>query len=286
MVANFRYASIEQYQAELSIAIRLSNHNMEIAALAGQDHEPGNAKSDEALSQSIEAVKFIVSATAAHFGWLKCPHIDDAARRLGYWVDSDDHKWSELNVRARALRDNIRSELKEHLFYHYPRDRGRKLAQWREDWKLVLSSFPELELEIFSATDCYALQHHTASVFHSMRVAEHGLRALTRERNIVLAKGKPVEWATWQEVIRALDEEIKRIGLMPAGGDKDATLQFYSGARADLNGFKDEYRNSVMHVRENYDEFQAVRALTKVHAFMERLASKLNSSGPAADPEV
>jgi hypothetical protein len=53
-------------------------------------------------------------------------------------------------------------------------------------------------------------------------------------------------------------------------------LAFYSGARADLNGFKDEYRNLVMHVRAMYDEHEALGALTKVNAFMERLAAKID----------
>jgi hypothetical protein len=45
---------------------------------------------------------------------------------------------------------------------------------------------------------------------------------------------------------------------------------------ADLNGFKDEYRNLVMHVRADYDESQALRAIQRVHAFLERLSEKLD----------
>ena len=63
-----------------------------------------------------------------------------------------------------------------------------------------------------------------------------------------------------------------------AGRAKDAALAFYSGARADLNGFKDEYRNAVSHVRVVYDEHQALRALTQVQTFMERLAEKLDDT--------
>ncbi|MGB8276788.1 MAG: hypothetical protein WCF20_02470 [Methylovirgula sp.] len=130
--------------------------------------------------------------------------------------------------------------------------------------------------EAFNATDCYALGQNTASVFHSMRVAEHGLRALAKERRLTLPKNKPLEWATWQDIIKALDDEIAVIGRKKAGAPKDLALEFYSGARADLNGFKDEYRNLVMHARATYDEHQAVSALTKVHAFMERLAAKMD----------
>jgi len=43
-----------------------------------------------------------------------------------------------------------------------------------------------------------------------------------------------------------------------------------------LNGFKDEYRNLVMHVRARYDQHQSLRAMTNVNAFMERLAAKID----------
>src|SRR5205085_247391 len=106
---------------------------------------------------------------------------------------------------------------------------------------------------------------------HSMRIAEHGLRALAYERRVKLPRNKQVEWGTWQELIKALDDEIKLIGLKAkAGQAKDAALAFYSGARADLNAFKDEYRNQVSHVRAAYDELQALRALNNVNSFMER----------------
>ena len=143
----------------------------------------------------------------------------------------------------------------------------------------LYAAFPSIKPEVFSAIDCYTLGHNTASVFHSMRVAEHGLRAIAKERKVRLPKNKQIEWATWQDIIKAINSEIAVIGGKKAGAAKDAALEFYSGARADLNGFKDEYRNLVMHVRATYDEHQALRALTKVHAFMERLAAKIDHKG-------
>lgn len=208
--------------------------------------------------------------------WLNCAHITEAAKRLKYWGAHEADTWPELNTRARALRDAITTELKDYLFYQYPKDKGKKFRSWKRDWETSIKAFPAIEWDVYEATDCYALQHNTASVFHSMRVAEIGLRALAKERKIRLKKDKPLEWGTWQDIIRELDDEIKIIAGKKAGSAKDTALAFYSGARADLNGFKDEYRNLVMHVRARYDEFQALRALTNVHDFMERLAAKID----------
>jgi hypothetical protein len=271
MVANFKFGSVNRLLVELNIMISVSNHNMKL--LAGAKDE----RYREAVDQCILSIKQNGEIAEKLLSGLKCQHIDSALRALRNLLKADgEFSWSELNTRARALRDAIEIDLGEYYYYQYPRQKSLRLRSWAEDWKESLASFPGIRTEVFHATDCYALGRDTASIFHSMRVAEHGLRALAKERRVKLPKNKPVEWATWQEVIRALDEEIRVIGGKRAGAAKDAALEFYSGARADLNGFKDEYRNLVSHVRATYDELQALRALTTVNAFMERVASKID----------
>ena len=178
---------------------------------------------------------------------------------------------------VRTLRETFESGLNFKYFYKYPQRKAEIFLRFGGDWAEINKAFPAIKTEAECAVDLYALNHNTASVFHSMRVAEHGLRALAKERKLILPKSKPIEWGTWQEIIKALDDEIKVIGSTgKAGAVKDRALEFYSGARADLNGFKDEYRNLVMHVRVEYDELQALRAYQRVFAFMERMAKKLD----------
>ena len=45
--------------------------------------------------------------------------------------------------------------------------------------------------DIMDAVDAYALGLNTACVFHLMRIAEHGMRALARERKVKLIKINP-----------------------------------------------------------------------------------------------
>ena len=177
---------------------------------------------------------------------------------------------------VRVLRETFEQNLQFRHFYRYPQAKAMMVAMAEPEWKRITDAFPDLKEDAMAAVDCFALGHPTASVFHSMRVAEHGLRALAKERKIQLPKNKPVEWGTWREIIRKLDDEIKIVNGKKAGKAKDAALEFYSGARADLNGFKDEYRNLVMHVRAKYDELEARRAILKVHEFMGRLSEKIN----------
>jgi hypothetical protein len=112
-----------------------------------------------------------------------------------------------------------------------------------------------------------------------MRVAEHGLRAVAKERRVKLIKNKPIKWATWQEIIRAIRDAQAEIGkTKPAGPGKDEALAFYSGAVSHLEAFKDKYRNLVMHVRENYDEHQADGVMMHVREFMAWLSAKIGEN--------
>lgn len=108
-----------------------------------------------------------------------------------------------------------------------------------------------------------------------MRVAESGLRALARERRVSVPK-KPLEWATWQDILSKIKKSVDAMTMWRAGPAKDAALEFYRGAQGEFESFKDTYRNNVMHSRQSYDEFRAASVLIHVRDFMERLASKID----------
>jgi hypothetical protein len=279
MAANFFWSAVHSMLTQSTMMIQVSHKNMKQVELNGGPDDPrvtNDPNLPKAIEQCIQFIGFVNDVHANHLAALKCAHIDRAVRSLGSWIFGPPWPWSELNVRARAVRDAVETELKEYLYFQYPKLKGEKIRTWPEDWKASLAAFPEIKFEVFDAADCYAMGRDTASVFHSMRIAEHGLRSLAKERKIRLPKNKPVEWGTWQDIIKELDKEIEAIGKKKSGAAKDAALEFYSGSRADLNGFKDEYRNLVMHVRARYDQHQALRAMTNVNAFMERLAAKID----------
>jgi len=280
MVVNFSFSGVNGCLVELSNLIRVSHNNMQrpqgtiLHGVSATERQ----KDQQALTDCKDSASKTCDLLEALLSWIECDHIGSAIRALRQWSKAEYPQWSELNTRARALRNAIITELRRYLFYQYPLEKGRKFAAWKDEWKTIVDAFPQCAGDVFDAVDCYGLQKETASVFYSMRIAEHGMRALAKERRLKLPKDKPLEWGSWMEIIKALDTEIGAIGRKRPGATKDAALEFYSGARADLNGFKDEYRNLVMHVRATYDEHQALRALTKVQAFMERLATKIGHS--------
>src|ERR1035437_6377080 len=156
------------------------------------------------------------------------------------------------------------------------RDRKAAAPVWAHIWK----SFPLAKDDCREAVYCYALERNTACVFHSMRAAEIGLRALARRMKVTLPKNKRLEWAQWQEILKEMKDKTEAFAkTVKAGPANDDLLEFYNGAIGQFYGFKDEFRNQVMHVRGAYDEFDAARALTRVRDFMEELAERIDQNG-------
>lgn len=245
---------------------------MSLAALTDAYELPGSRKIPDLNighgKEIVEAVSAVANELDLKTAKHRLMHFELALR---YSMTEADYK-SEIKV----LRDAIKHDLSERRFYHYPPAKLDVLMKFYPQWKQISEAFPPVREEALSATDCYALDHNTASVFHCMRVAEYGLRALAKERRVRLPRDKPIDWGQWQEIIREIAKEAARIGdKAKPGTPKDNALSFYSGAVSDLNAFKDEYRNQVMHVRKTYDEHQALRALVKVHAFMERISERI-----------
>jgi hypothetical protein len=169
----------------------------------------------------------------------------------------------------------VEDDLKFERFFHYKQNRVRPYMNRGHEWAPTLAAFPSLANEIDEGLDCYGLEHNTACVFHMMRIAEIGMRALARERGVSFPK-HPLEWADWQNVLEQTEKKAKMAtDGMPRGSKKDAIQAFYSDAIGQLHGFKDTYRNVVMHVRRNYDELDALRAINQVRDFMNRLSTKI-----------
>jgi hypothetical protein len=188
--------------------------------------------------------------------------------RYGYFSLGND-----LSVLMQAIEDDIKFE----RFFHYSQHRARPLISMRGEWAatLALTAFSSVEKEIERGLDCFGFEDYDGCVFHMMRVAEMGMRALARERQVTFPK-HPLEWADWQNIIEGIEKSVRTTGpAMSRGPAKDAALAFYSGAVGQLHAFKDTFRNATMHVRKNYDELEALRAINQVRDFMNGLSAKI-----------
>jgi hypothetical protein len=153
---------------------------------------------------------------------------------------------------------------------------------------VVEMAFPSASDEIKEASTCYALGRSTAAVFHLMRAAERGLRALAVAVNALPTSptAKPIELENWDPIIGRIGDasatfiqecENKKLHI-----EKANAKAFFNATLADYYAFKDAIRNILMHDRSGgtYDEFQALSARNRVEECFNRMAKKLSEDAP------
>jgi hypothetical protein len=126
-------------------------------------------------------------------------------------------------MELKPLLEALEDDLQKKFFYHYPRQKAITLLRIRIDWAASLGAHPS---EVDAGVDCYAIGHYAACVFHLMRVAEIGMGALARERQVSFPK-HPLEWAEWQNIIDQIDAgaEAATAG-MSRGAERRAIVLF------------------------------------------------------------
>jgi hypothetical protein len=199
---------------------------------------------------------------------------DRLARIWGMW--SRPITYGALAIELKPLLEALEDDLKKLHFYRYPQHKTIEFLRIPGTWTATLNAFPLIRPEIESGVDCYALEHNAASMFHMMRVAEVGMRALARERQVSFPR-HPIEWAEWENIIDQIESKAKAATATPPmsrGPARDAARTFYTGAVAQLRAFK-ETRNRLMHMRGSFDELDALWAIGQVRDFMNGLPAKI-----------
>ena len=146
--------------------------------------------------------------------------------------------------------------------------------------KSVRSAFPSAKEEIKAAGNCMAVGLDTAAVFHLMRAAEFGMRALAVKLNVKL-KRKPIEHAGWNELIEQIEKKIRdrreRYDKSRKKNKKELEFLKFCRMMADeLFIFKEIWRNNTMHSISSYNASEAMGVFNRVQSFMQRLAAKIS----------
>lgn len=156
------------------------------------------------------------------------------------------------------MADVVHNELLSRNFYYVEPDKAKHHSLYLPK---ISDRFPLATKELVMAGNCFTASVPTACVFHSMRAAEIGVRALAKELGISFPD-KPIELAEWQQILDQADSKIKAMSQLPRGTFKDEELKFYSQAAVQFRYFKDAWRIRVAHAREVYDDAQALQVLS------------------------
>jgi len=169
------------------------------------------------------------------------------------------------------LIDAIRSELRSKLFVYIP---IRRAAYFEIDPpSKVEDAFPAASKEIIAAGNCLAAGLYTASVFHSMRAAELGVRAMGTELGVEFPYD--ISLADWQSILDQIESKIKAMRNLPRSEVRDSDQRFFSEAATQFRYFKDGWRVRVAHARETYDESQAIKVVDHGRDFFVTLSERL-----------
>lgn len=194
----------------------------------------------------------------------------DRVKRFSRLIAKSNVTNREVHYQIKALREAIDDGLRGQLIYRYPKEKAEILLSWRRDWKAVVAGFPITEADIKAGVDIWAMGHHTASVFHMMRVLEYGLGALAP--NV----GRVFDIQNWQNIINEIESAIRQENkTLPRGADKNERLRFLSEAAKEFSYFKDGWRNYVSHNKCTYDDYQARSVMEHTRQFMTILVANL-----------
>jgi hypothetical protein len=185
--------------------------------------------------------------------------------------------WQELQSELGVLRQSIEADLEKLDFVSIHPNKAVVMRGMERDWGRVWEVIPRAKADTEEAVYCYALERNTATVFHSMRVAEFGLRHIARKVGVKLIdKGKPqpIEFATWDKVIQGINAQIAVARTLPQGPRRNARLKFYSDVAEQCAWIRDIWRNEVSHTRKNWNDAEALGVLNRVRDFMSLLSSQ------------
>jgi hypothetical protein len=191
----------------------------------------------------------------------------------------------------------VQAELESKYFFYISAERAKYLVLYDVDKKSdeagpelsevgteilrflpCIKTFPSTVFDLEEAGNCFATGVFTACVFHLMRMCEYGLVSLAR------SIGADPSISSWEAILRKIASKIQEMDKThPVGWENDKA--FYSESAALMLNVKNSWRNSVSHIRRNYDEPRARRIFNSVEALMIHLAGRLKETEmPAESP--
>jgi len=213
------------------------------------------------------------------------------------WFDGQESEGAVLAAHLAHVQATINARMPYVRFFILANDRLKYYDNLEIFGDQVVSKFPSAKFDITEALNCLALERNTAAVFHLMRVAEWGMRALAADLGVkgvpknrkavskaavaslppTRTKYTPIEFSEWEKILQELSNSVaQKMQNTKRGSKKQALQEFYYPVLQDIQAIKDAYRNHVMHTRRVYSQEDADAVLSHVLRIMKVLATKVS----------
>lgn len=170
-----------------------------------------------------------------------------------------------------SLHESIVDALKNRKFLYMPSQDAKFYISDHLFPGNLVERFPDAIHDVLDAETAFAVGLYTACVFHSMRVAEHGLRFIATALKVdITDNGKPcpVEFVTWEKVLQAIENKRAELRRETKSGALIQQQRYYAEAASHCAHLKDWFRNDAMHSRRSYVQAEALAALSRSAEFM------------------
>ena len=244
-----------------------------ICYLSGGITQGYGSKAVSAFPPMKDSVETAMKQMAEEIGPLPIsPVIQDSFVRIWNRIRDDDAlRIDTAETLMKELSNQIIQDLRLNLFLVISAERARFYEPEEPFFgEQVDRVFPSASADIAAAGLGLAYEEWTAAIFHMMRATEVALKKLAKGLGV-----KNVVVKEWQTLLADIDTAIQQKYQQPKTARRDRSIQFYAEARVSIAGFKDAWRNHVMHRREaHYDERDATRVWANAGALIQQLAEK------------
>jgi hypothetical protein len=146
----------------------------------------------------------------------------------------------ELRPLARELQGRIVDEMRGEVFFWLTSREAERYELWWKDWEGIMKRFPETMRDIEEMNKCFALCRYTASMFHSLHVAEWGAIKLGDYIGVTDSK------KAWGPTERKLSELIKG-GHANLPATLSGTFEFLEQMNRQIDSMVLAWRHKVDH---------------------------------------
>jgi hypothetical protein len=196
---------------------------------------------------------------------------------LGYVIGKNMDS-SALATQIQTVLESDHSPSQRRVFLILDTERDKLANRTDLFGAAVSAAFPSAQADIREAGNCLAAECNTAAVFHLMRVAEVGLRALARDRRVRLPRKEPLDSVAWETIVKELEAAGEAIRHYPKTAAQVAQFAFHHGAISQFAKFKSIFRDQVMHARQQFGPDHALRVFEDVRTFMQALAHRIGEN--------
>jgi hypothetical protein len=211
--------------------------------------------------------------------WLKHHSLTatmDRLDRLREELEQPEPSLQEIIGGITILTQTLEDELRRRVFLSVYLEDENLYKNPVASFSFTYAAYPSTRNDILEACRCHALGRYTASVYHSMAIAQAGLHLLAKELGVSFSY--PMVLAEWSAVIDGIESKIEPLRHLKRSEEKDKLLAFYSECAVQFRHFKDAWRNHVGHAREVYDRGQSHSILLHVRDFMEKLSPRIRET--------